>query len=136
MDPLRYFYGEEIRSLQLNTGWLLVKYIDLFQCLTILWQKINKSVEPKDRLFIQMVEDIEDPVFSDPWKSIKNWDTIMHPFFDDGSTMQAYEISMMTAQTKRAIDDEVNSLLLVKGSNKRRENGNNKVLCVLKLIIS
>ena len=83
-----------------------------------------------------MVEDIEDPVFSDPWKSIKNWDTIMHPFFDDEATMQAYEISMMTTQTKRAIDDEVNSLLLVKGSNKRRANGNNKVLCVIKLIIS
>ena len=60
----------------------------------------------------------------------------MHPFFDDGATMQAYEISMMTAQTKRAIDDEVNSLLLVKGSNERRANGNNKVLCVLKLISS
>ena len=39
----------------------------------------------------------------------------------------------MTAQTKRATNEEVNSLLLGKGSNKRRATSKNKALRALKL---
>ena len=49
--------------------------------------------------------------------------------------MRAYEISKMTAHTKRAINDDVNSLLLGTGLNKRIATGNNKEFCALKLDI-
>ena len=39
----------------------------------------------------------------------------------------------MTAQNKRAIDDEINRLLLGKRSNNKRANGEAKALSALKL---
>ena len=36
--PLRSFYWENIRSLKLKAGGSLVKYIDQFQGLEIIWQ--------------------------------------------------------------------------------------------------
>ena len=62
-----------------------------------------------------MVDQIEDPLFSGPCESIKHWDTIRHTFFDTVAALRDHEISKMTDHTKRAIDDEVNSLLLGKG---------------------
>ena len=88
--------------------------------MAIFWQEIDKSFEPEDRLITQMVEHIEDSPFSRPCESIKNWDTIRGVFQDAAAMLWAYKISKMTAQTKIAIDDEVNILLLGKGSNKRR----------------
>ena len=44
----------------MKAGGLLVKYIDQFQGLKILWKEINNSVEPKDSLVTQMAEHIED----------------------------------------------------------------------------
>ena len=80
-----------------------------------------------------MAKQIEDTIFSGTWKSIKNWDTSRRRFHDAAATLWAQEISKMTAQTKREIDDEINSLLQGKGSNKRRANGEDKTLCALKL---
>ena len=66
---------------------------------------------------------------------IKNWDHVKCTFCDAASTLRAHEISKMTAQTKRAVYDEVNNLLLRKGSNERRDTGNNNALRVLKLCV-
>ena len=84
-------------------------------------------------LVTQMVENIEDPLFYGPCESIKNWDTIRRTFRDAADTLLAHKISKMKSQTKRTIDDEVNTPLLSKGSNKRRSTGKIKALCALKL---
>ena len=54
-------------------------------------------------------------------------------FHDAAATLLAHEISNMTAHTKIVINDEVNSLLLGKGSNKRRSTGKNKAFRALNL---
>ena len=115
MDSLRHFYGEKIRSLKLKSDGFLVEYIDQFQGLAIIWQEICQSIESKYRLVTQMVEQIEDYIFSGPCKCINKWDTHRHRFCDSAATLQAHEISKMTTQTKMAINDAVNSLLLGKG---------------------
>ena len=79
-----------------------------------------------------MVEHIEDPLFFGPCESIKNWDKIKCMFRDAAATLCAHEISKMTAQTKRAIENEVNSLLLV-SSNKSRAIGEQKALRDIRL---
>ena len=52
-------------------------------------------------------------------------------FLDTTATLRAHEISKMMAQTRRAIDDEVNILLQGKGLEIRRETGKNKAWLVL-----
>ena len=91
--------------------------------MAILWREINKSVEPKDKLLTYMVEHIEDPLYSVPCDIIKNGDCIKCMFCYDAVTLRAHDISKTTAQTKREIGDEVNSLVLGKGSNKRMVDG-------------
>ena len=78
-----------------------------------------------------MVEHIEDPLLSGPCKSIKNWDIHRLMFCDAVAPLYAHEISKMMAQTKIAIDDEVNILLLGKGPNKRIATGKNNALRAL-----
>ena len=70
-----------------------------------------------------MVDQIEEPLFSGLCGIIKNWDTGKHSFCDTAAIMRAHKISKMTAHTNRGIEDEVNSLLLVKGSNNSRGTG-------------
>ena len=123
LDPLRYFYGENIRLLKLKAGGSLVEYIERLYSLGILWQEIEKNVDPEDRIVTKMVEQIEYPLYSVPCESIKNWDSIKCTFCDATATLWAHETIQMTGQNKIAIDDEVNILLLGKFSNKRRETG-------------
>ena len=80
-----------------------------------------------------MVEHIEDLLLSVPCDSIKNWYQFDCTFRDAASTLHANEISKLTAQTKKAIENEVNSLLFGSGSNKRRAIGGQKTLCALRL---
>ena len=126
LDPLRQLYGNKIRLLNLKSGGSLFEYIDHFQGLSIIWREINPSVEPKFRLVTQMIEHIEDLIFPGPCKNIKNWDCVKYKFSDAIDTLRAHKISKMTDQAKRAIDDEVNSLLLVNYLNNRRATGENK----------
>ena len=71
--------------------------------------------------------------FSGPCDSINNWNIIRRKFWYDAATLWAHEISKMMSQTKIVINDEVNVLLLGKGSNKRISTGETKVLRALKL---
>ena len=80
-----------------------------------------------------MAENIEYHLFSVTYKNMKNWDDTRRNFHDDTASLWSHEISKMTDQTKRAINDEINILILGKGSNKRRVTIYAKVLCALKL---
>ena len=80
-----------------------------------------------------MVENIEYFIFYGPYKTIKNWPQTQRPFFDTSETLRAHDISRMAAQMKRGTKDEVNILLQGKGLDKRRETGEVKLLCALKL---
>ena len=82
-----------------------------------------------------MAKQIEDPLLYGPCKSIKIWDTARHKFHDAVATLRAHKISKMKSQNKRAIADEINILLLCKGSNKRIVTGKSKALCALNLEI-
>ena len=55
----------------LEAGGSLVRYIDQFQGLGILWPEIYQSIESKGQLVNQMVKHIEDSLLSGPCKSIK-----------------------------------------------------------------
>ena len=78
-----------------------------------------------------MVEQIEDPLLSGPCGSINNWYKTKCKFRDAAATLSAHDISKMTAQTKKLIENEVNSLLLG-NFNKRREIGEQKALQYLR----
>ena len=80
-----------------------------------------------------MAKQIEDLLFSGPCDSIENFDQPKCMFCDAAATLHAHEISKITAQCKKAIKNEVNSLLLGSDSNKRREIDENKKLCALRL---
>ena len=80
-----------------------------------------------------MVENIEYHLYYVTYKTIKNWDATRRTFHDAAATLRSHEISKMTDQNKRAINDEINILILGKGSNKRRVTVDAKVLCALKL---
>ena len=69
LDPLRLYYAEKIRSLKLRSNGSTQDYIDRFQGLEILRRAIDTTVQPEHRLVTQMVEQIEDPLFSGPCKS-------------------------------------------------------------------
>ena len=107
-------------------------YIEQSQDLEILWREIDTNVQPYYRLVTQMVEHIEDTLFYGPCESINNWYQTKCTFRDATATLRAHEISKMTAQTKRAIENEVNSLLLV-SSNKSRAIGEQKALRDIRL---
>ena len=80
-----------------------------------------------------MVEQIEYPLFSSPCDVINNWYNNKCKFSNVAATLRSHEISNMTAQTRREIDNEVKSLLSGSGSNNRREAGELKALRALKL---
>ena len=132
LDPLRRFYGEKIRLLKLKSGGSLGDYIKRFQGLEILWREINMNVQPEYRIVTQILEQIEDPLFYGPCESINNWYQTKCTFRDATATLRAHEISKMTAQTKKAIENEVNSLILG-SSNKNRAIGEHKTLRALRL---
>ena len=66
-----------------------------------------------------MVKQIADILFYGPYESIRNWDCVKCKFHDAADTLRAHEIINITAQTKRAMDNELNNLLIGKGYNKR-----------------
>ena len=70
-----------------------------------------------------MVEQIEDPLFSGTYEIINNWDQYKFKFCDATDTLRAHDISKITTHTKKATENEVNSLLLGCGSNKSRATG-------------
>ena len=80
-----------------------------------------------------MVEHIEDQLFSGPYEIINKWDQSKCIFRETAATLRAHYISKMNAQTKKAIKNEVNSLLLGGGSNKRRITCEQKVLRAIRL---
>ena len=45
MDPIKFLYKENIFSLKLKAGVVLVKYIDLLKGLEMFWQEIDQYVE-------------------------------------------------------------------------------------------
>ena len=99
--PLRSLYWENIRSIKLQAVGLLINYIEQFQGLEIIWQEINKNVEPKDRIVTQMVKHIEDTILYSPCEIIKNWDTHRRTFCGAIATLRSHKISKLSAQTKR-----------------------------------
>ena len=117
-----------------KSGGFLGDYIEKFHGLEIMWIEIDTNVQPEYRLVTQMVEQIEEPLFSGPCKSIKNWDQTKCMFRDAAATLRDHEISKMTAQTKKVIENKVNILLLGSGSNKRIAIGKQKTLRALRLI--
>ena len=122
-DPMKRLYGEKIWLLKLKAGGSLVEYIVRFQGLAILWQWIDYSIEPEDRLVTQMAKQTEDPLLCDPYEIIKNWETNRHTFRNASATLWEHEISKMIAQTKKEINDEINRPLLGKASNKKIATG-------------
>ena len=103
LDPVRRLYGEKIRSLKIKSGGLLGDYIEQFQGLDILWREIDTDVQPEYMLVTQMVEQIEDPLFSGPCESINNCDQTKCTFRDAEATICSKNISKINAQTKKVI---------------------------------
>ena len=95
LDPLRLFYAEKIRSLKLKANGLLHYYIDRFQGLEIMWRAIDTSVQLEYRLVTQMVEQIEDALFSGPCECIKNLVESKKTFRDAAATLRTHEIGKL-----------------------------------------
>ena len=102
LDILRRFYGGEIMSLNLKSSGSIVNYIKRFQGLEILLQEIDTTVQPEYRVVVQMVEHIEDPLFSGPCESNNNWYQSKCTFRDEAAILHAHEIIKITSQTKKA----------------------------------
>ena len=68
-------------------------YIDCFQGLAILWQEIDPTVQAEDKLVTQMVDQIEDPLFTGQCESIRNWDILNKTFSDAAAKLRGHEIS-------------------------------------------
>ena len=81
----------------------------------------------------QMVDQIEDPLFTGPCASIRNWDIPKQKFRDAAAMLRGHEISENTGQTKKAIEIEVNVLLMGNSSIKRKATGNAKAIQGFKL---
>ena len=128
LDLLRIYYSDKIRSLKLRSNGSLHDYIDRFQGLSILWREINTTVQAGDNLVTQMVDQIEYPLFTGTYESIRNWDILKKTFRDAAATLRAHEISKNAGQTKKAIEIEVNSLLMGNGSSKRRATDEAKAI--------
>ena len=63
---------------------------------------------------------------------MKHWDQTKCTFCDVEATLRAHDISKTTAQNKKAIEGEVN-ILLLGSSNKRRTIGEHKALRDIRL---
>ena len=90
LGPLRIYYAEKIRSLKFSYDGSLPGYIGRFQGLAILWQAIDTTTQLEHRLVTQTVEEIEDPLFSDPCKIIKNWVECKKTFRDAAAMLCAH----------------------------------------------
>ena len=123
LDPLTIFYADKIRSLKLRSNGSLRDYIDWFQGLAIIWREIYPLVQPEHKLVNKKFEQIEDPPFTGPCESIKNWHQLKKTFCDAVEIMSANKIGNNVGQNKKYIDMEVNSLLMGSGSNKSRATG-------------
>ena len=64
--PLRLYCNDKFRSLKLRYNGSIHYYIDRFQGLLILWRVIGTTFHTHHRLVTQMVEQIENPLFSGP----------------------------------------------------------------------
>ena len=128
IDPLNSYYHDKLRSLKLRVHGSLHDYIDKFQGLAILWREINPSIQAEEKLVTQLVSQIEYPLFSGPCKSIRNWASSRKTFCDAAATLRGHEISKNVGQTKKNIENEVNSLLMGNFSVKRRATGEAKAI--------
>ena len=115
-------------SIKLCVNGSLHDYIDCFQGLAILWQEIEPTVQAEDKLVTQMVDQIEDPLFTGPCESIRNWDIPKNTLRDAAAKLRGHEISKNSGQTKNNIKIEVNRLLMGNSSSKRRESGETKAI--------
>ena len=66
IDPLKQFYSGKLRSLKLRVNGSLQDYIDRLQGLAILWREIDPTIQAEEKLVTQLVDQIEDPLFSGP----------------------------------------------------------------------
>ena len=66
IDPLKQFYSGKLRSLKLRVNGSLQDYIDRLQGLAILWREIDPTIQAEEKLVMQLVDQIEDPLFSGP----------------------------------------------------------------------
>ena len=128
IDPLRQFYSDKLRSLKLRVNGSLHDYIDRFQGLAILWRDIDPTIQAEGKLVMQLVDQIEDPLFTGPCVSIRNWIKSKKKFRDAAAMLRGHEISKNTGQTKKAIEHEVNGLLVGNCSVKRRATGKAKAI--------
>ena len=117
-----------MRPLKLRVNGSLHDYIDKFQGLAILWREINPSIQAEEKLVTQLVSHIEDPLFLGPCESIKNWASSRKTFCDAAATLRGHEIIKNVGQTKKNIENEVNSLLMGNCSVKRRATGEAKAI--------
>ena len=115
-------------SLKLSVNGSLHDYIDRFQGLAILWREIYPTVQAEEKLVTQLVDHIEDPLFIGPCKSIRNWIKSKKKFRDAAAMLRGHEISKNTGQTKKAIEHEVNCLIMGNCSVKRRSTGEAKAI--------
>ena len=126
INPLKQFYQDRLRSLKLCVNGSLHDYIDRFQGLAILWREIDPTIQAEEKLITQLVNQIKDPLFSGPCESIRNWTGTIKTFRDAASMLRSHEISKNAGQTKKAIENEVNSLIMGNCSVKRRATGEAK----------
>ena len=106
LDPLRIYYLEKMRSLKLWANGILHDYIDCFQVLAIMWREIDPTMQAEDKLMTQMVDQIEDPLFTGTCESIRNWDILKKTFRDAAAILRGHEISKNSGQTKKYIEIE------------------------------
>ena len=71
---------------------------------------------------------------SGPCESINNWVESKKTFCNAAATLCAHKIGKLSGETKKAIEMEINRLLLGNGSNKRRATGEPKALREFRLV--
>ena len=77
-------------------------------------------MQKEENLVTQMVSQIEDPLFSGPCESIRNWPSGQKTFHDAAATLRGHEISKNVGRSKKEIESEVNILLMGNCLVKRR----------------
>ena len=104
-EPLCWVYGDSIKSIKLKVNGFLVNFIDCFQALEMLQQEIYSNAEHEYQIVMQIIEHIEDQIFSSPCKTIKNWLQGQKRFCGAAETLRVHEVRSMTDQSKRVIED-------------------------------
>ena len=85
-------------------------------------------IQAEEKLVTQLVSQIEYTLFLGPCESIRNWPSARKTFRDAAATLRGHEISKNVGQTKKDIENEVNSLLMGNVSVKRRATGEAKAI--------